>query len=1170
MALFRIDKFTGIREEVSSQDLSSLAVCENYDIIAGNKLQSRDGVSFFDNTYGVVQVPVEMAEDSPILKIINAGTHSFSDGGNTKSIDEIIVLRRDGKIALLRNDGWSWIKSLAGFHYWNAEIYGNISSYSVSRFRDLILITANKEQVTTSLPHIPRTVILYKKFSDGNYTFVSAGIRGYATVASFVPQTGGALGPLSWYWHRQFDFITFEGITYSITGAINTSNVLNNFLSSATNLTGLTAATINTPNVPTSLEHFPPVGIAEHTLKVYRTASAGSTHSLVHSIQLANPTTAITVATPVVAASAAIPLYSDSGEVSDDILPSSVTFAATCITDNGVAWSLDYKRKLLLQSKPGAIYSWPIQFELGLKNDVKCIAALGNYVLLFSENTLERVEGFLDTQGLGYTEIKGVSQTTGTRFQDGIVKVDNKLYFLDKTGVYVTDGFSVTAVNSVLSSILTTLTAYPNTVRGHYDAGVNRIYWVSSTGKCLVYHMEPEVPGFTVYATNDITISAIGSFVDNLEMGAPRKFSQTGHKVLVGTTTSVLGAFDPTLTYDEIIPGELAATPDKTNSIASMFKTNHMDFGSSTSLKWITKIFVLIRSLGTSFGIKIRSFNNGTLIGKDLANHAAENVENKFAVVKRYFPRKHLRAMYKAVEVGSGDSTMYPVGNVNNLLIYKDTVSNLIRVYYSSGTLNPTPTGNIRGQKILARGPANTYNDQAFQTIEPILDTGATNLNTNTTTAWSSAGTQGGHIKSFYQEFMIGTVVFNGLAFPNPGFRKYKTSGTAPVLDLDFHRNCGGKASGEVEGIYRYSPFGLASGIIFVFGSFLDFGGYNYIVALNEDGTINTTISDLLIFNGPVNGFVANPDNTTATHYFIGGSFTTFKGSACINFVKISVAGVLDTAFQTNMSSKLDFTTFTTKKVFICRQGTSIFHIVVTNGSEWRMLNVTQTATTGYSDVLFNGEIHGYFVSSTNKLYVVGAFTTIDGVPATHIAKLDRDLIRDDTFQTTIGTGPNGIVKGISMGAYNTLVVVGQFSSFNGTVTLARTVELTQEGAIHGNLHSNVASSVVGSPSAKAVGGFFNFLVLSYEAGDLPSRGVPTLVNPSFSITTMQPFVALNLSTRQYSIESLLLEGSMRGTTTQEWSVSGVTKVGRIQVDAIELTYDIMGNAYQDPKENGD
>lgn len=688
MGTFRIDKFSGIRDEVVALDPSSLETCVNFDLTDDNKLKRRFGIGYFDPTYGFVSVGAEPYAASPILKILNAGTHSYDSGGGVyKSIDEILVFRKDGKIALLRQNGWTWVKSLGGFHYWDSATYGNLKSFTISKFRDLYLISANKDISTPQDVTLPQTVILYKQASTGAWVFVSAGLDEATTSASFTPQTGGAIGPLSWTWHRQFDFTTFDGVTYQITGSIYSGTTLNNFLSPATNLTGLITATINTSNVPSALLHYPPVG-ATNKLKIYRTASAGSFHSLFHDVQITSPTTSITPATPVVAAALAVPLYTDTGEVSDNIAPINLTRAATCITDNGVAWALDYKNKILRQAKAGAIYSWPVQFEQGLKNDVKCIASVGQYPILFSETSIDRCEGFLDTQGLGYTEIKSVSTQIGTRFQDAIVKVDNKLYFIASNGVYVTDGFTVQPLSTSINSVLDLMTVHPNEIRGHYDGHENKIYWVSSIDYVLVYHLNAAIPGFTIYKSSQGIFSSVGSFLDNEEVGSPRARSNKGKRLLVGTTNSFLGFLkNETDTYNTCDTITLANTgvenPFYSEPIEHEFLTNPTDLGAVNATKWIPKVVIGFKKLSANLAVGFNSKNNRKTSFKLKLLNYSDSLLNNFKLVKRHFPKTFLRATYKQVGVNVERTTIVDETSGNSFFV-KPLVSST-ELHYASG-----------------------------------------------------------------------------------------------------------------------------------------------------------------------------------------------------------------------------------------------------------------------------------------------------------------------------------------------------------------------------------------------------------------------------------------------------------------------------------------------------
>lgn len=83
--------------------------------------------------------------------------------------------------------------------------------------------------------------------------------------------------------------------------------------------------------------------------------------------------------------------------------------------------------------------------------------------------------------------------------------------------------------------------------------------------------------------------------------------------------------------------------------------------------------------------------------------------------------------------------------------------------------------------------------------------------------------------------------------------------------------------------------------------------------------------------------------------------------------------------------------------------------------------------------------------ASSDKRYVVGNFTRAFGHDANRLLRINADNSQDTSFD--IGSGPNGDVTGAVRLDDDSLVVVGDFTSFNG-VACNRIVRLTSAGAV--------------------------------------------------------------------------------------------------------------------------
>jgi gliding motility-associated-like protein/uncharacterized delta-60 repeat protein len=93
----------------------------------------------------------------------------------------------------------------------------------------------------------------------------------------------------------------------------------------------------------------------------------------------------------------------------------------------------------------------------------------------------------------------------------------------------------------------------------------------------------------------------------------------------------------------------------------------------------------------------------------------------------------------------------------------------------------------------------------------------------------------------------------------------------------------------------------------------------------------------------------------------------------------------------------------------------------------------------------FNNAVRGMAVQTDGKLIVVGSFTTYNGTPVTRIVRLNADGSIDGSFN--VGTGPNNSLNGIKLQPDNKIVVSGSFTAFNGT-SLAGMARLNIDGSV--------------------------------------------------------------------------------------------------------------------------
>jgi uncharacterized delta-60 repeat protein len=160
----------------------------------------------------------------------------------------------------------------------------------------------------------------------------------------------------------------------------------------------------------------------------------------------------------------------------------------------------------------------------------------------------------------------------------------------------------------------------------------------------------------------------------------------------------------------------------------------------------------------------------------------------------------------------------------------------------------------------------------------------------------------------------------------------------------------------------------------------------------------------------------------------IGGSFTSYNGSALKNIIRLNSDYSIDTVFASNVGSG------------------------------------------------FNGDVHAIVIQSDGKILVGGAFTVFNGNTANYIIRLNADGSVDNTFST--GGGFNNTVYSIVIQSDNNIIMGGRFESYQGNSS-SYIARLTNDGGFDdkfiagGGFNNHVYSITIQSDGKILAGGAF-------------------------------------------------------------------------------------------------
>ena len=210
------------------------------------------------------------------------------------------------------------------------------------------------------------------------------------------------------------------------------------------------------------------------------------------------------------------------------------------------------------------------------------------------------------------------------------------------------------------------------------------------------------------------------------------------------------------------------------------------------------------------------------------------------------------------------------------------------------------------------------------------------------------------------------------------------------------------------------------------------------------------------LFNAQVEKILIQPDGKI----LVGGAFSTYNGTTRNRIIRLNLDGSIDTTF--NIGTGFNFSVYAMAlqsdgKIVVGGEFTSYDGLTGFTFAPVGFVSfnrIIRLNTNGSYDSTFNGftsafnsNVRDIAIDSSGKIYVVGNFTTHDGVSANRIIRLNSDGSRDTAFN--VGTGFNAIALKIKLFGSNAVFVAGGFTSYRGA-TWNRLVKLFTDGQADG------------------------------------------------------------------------------------------------------------------------
>ena len=265
-----------------------------------------------------------------------------------------------------------------------------------------------------------------------------------------------------------------------------------------------------------------------------------------------------------------------------------------------------------------------------------------------------------------------------------------------------------------------------------------------------------------------------------------------------------------------------------------------------------------------------------------------------------------------------------------------------------------------------------------------------------------------------------------------------------------------------------------SNGKILLGGSFSSFNGTakNNLARLDADGTLDSSFNTGTGPNSTVYAIETQPDGKI----LVGGVFNTFNNQTRYYFARIGENGSLDAAYAPP----------TISGSFVKALRRQLTGEIIVGGAFSAAGNAPRTSiaqfdVTAALDADFatiigqTGTIYAMAIQTDGKIVIGGSFVGVNDKFRTRIARINADGTLDETFNT--GSGANGNVTAIALQSGGKIVIGGAFTSING-ITRNHLARLNSDGSLDPNFNVNLngsLESIVVQPDGKIlVAGSFN------------------------------------------------------------------------------------------------
>ncbi len=228
---------------------------------------------------------------------------------------------------------------------------------------------------------------------------------------------------------------------------------------------------------------------------------------------------------------------------------------------------------------------------------------------------------------------------------------------------------------------------------------------------------------------------------------------------------------------------------------------------------------------------------------------------------------------------------------------------------------------------------------------------------------------------------------------------------------------------------------------------------------IGQSGNIDTSFHIGTGFSATVTAIAKQPDNKI----IVGGLFTSYNGTSYKSLVRLKPNGTIDSTFHVGTNG----INGTIKSIYVLPDTSIIVAGGISMVNTTSVYGIVKLDKNGNIDPSFNisnsldGGINAMDVDVlTGKIYIGGNFTTVNGTPSKHIARLLPNGDLDNSF--VVGSGFTGMfgsapVYSLLVQADQKLLVGGDFMYYQGLIA-SKLCRIKQNGDVDTAFVTNLSS----------------------------------------------------------------------------------------------------------------